>query len=740
MRTFIKTLFRGRVRREARRNRCLGCESLEHRSLLAGDVGQPATSFTPDVMPAVIGSLPAPSHSDDTGHATVFSHSTDGDSSTVKPLSLVALSLTNTSVSENAPAGTIVGRLTTASPNVESFVYALVAGAGDGANNFFRIEGDNLVTTATLDYESLNRSIGTGALQSPLPVRVESRGSIGSVIEQSFSIQVLDVNEMPTDILLSTTEIQSHAPTPTLVGALTTLDEDFNFRITIAPPPAIFSYTLVAGEGDTHNALFQVVRDEFADADELFAKVPLRVGNYSLRIRSYDHGLFLEKPFTVAAVEKTGGVVLREDSDGFLRANGNVITFNGNPVPAANDSWSFLAAETIAGVNTLVLRHTSGFLHLWRLDGTWNMATAEGWYAPGSAGFATTENDFQMDFDGDTVVGNPSIEIVGNVRLDRGSDGLLRANGSLVRFNGTPVLADLANWTFLAAEMVDGINTIVLRHDSHFLHLWRLDISWNVVAGEGWLAPGSAESFKVEVEFGMDFDGDQITGSPVIENKGTTTLSRDRDGFLLANGTVVRFRGTPVSASNPDWEFLAAEPQGANTLVLRHRSGFLHLWRLDDSWNFLFGHEWHEPGSYSFQGIEKCFSMDFDGDAIVGNPILEAEGAVTLSRDQNGFLRANGTPIRFGGHHVEAVNADWKFLAAEVINGINTMVLLHVSDRAHLWRLDSAWNVVEGEGWHARGSAGFTATEEAFGMHWHGLEVHYSCVVIIDFFSPFPPT
>jgi hypothetical protein len=59
----------------------------------------------------------------------------------------------------------------------------------------------------------------------------------------------------------------------------------------------------------------------------------------------------------------------------------------------------------IGGVNSMVLRHASGFLHIWRLDLVWNFVSSEGWYAPGTVGFAMTEAAFGMDFDGNGVIG-----------------------------------------------------------------------------------------------------------------------------------------------------------------------------------------------------------------------------------------------------------------------------------------------------------------------------------------------
>jgi hypothetical protein len=320
-------------------------------------------------------------------------------------------------------------------------------------------------------------------------------------------------------------------------------------------------------------------------------------------------------------IEAVGNVTLAINANGQLTANGTLIRFDGNPVSATNASWTFLAAETIGGVNTLVLRHTSGFLHLWLLDASWNFVAGEGWYGPTTSGFYATEVDFGMDFNGDGIVGSPltPIESRGSVKLARDTAGFLRANGTAIRFNGGQVRAENDTWSFLAAETISGVNTLVLRHGNGFLHLWHLDSSWNFETGVGWYTPGSTAFYATEVDFGMDFGGDGVVGNPVIESVGSVTLSRDANGFLQANGTLVRFSGSPVSVANSSWAFLAADViGGVNSMVLRHSSGFLHVWRLDLVWNFVSGEGWYAPGTVGFAMTEADFGMDFDGNGVVG--------------------------------------------------------------------------------------------------------------------------
>ena len=62
-------------------------------------------------------------------------------------------------------------------------------------------------------------------------------------------ITVIDVNEAPTDISLSSSTIAENAATNTPVGTMSTADPDAGNS---------FTYTLVAGSGDADNAAFNI--------------------------------------------------------------------------------------------------------------------------------------------------------------------------------------------------------------------------------------------------------------------------------------------------------------------------------------------------------------------------------------------------------------------------------------------------------------------------------------------------
>jgi hypothetical protein len=97
------------------------------------------------------------------------------------------IALSNSSVAEEQPAGTIVGTLSTTDPDAgDTFTYALVAGPD---NTPFAIDGDKLKTTFVFDYEAM-----TG---DSYIVVISTTDQGGKWYEKQFTIAVTNVNETP---------------------------------------------------------------------------------------------------------------------------------------------------------------------------------------------------------------------------------------------------------------------------------------------------------------------------------------------------------------------------------------------------------------------------------------------------------------------------------------------------------------------------------------------------------------
>ncbi len=107
----------------------------------------------------------------------------------VKPGAPTSVSIVNTILYENQPAGTISGELgsTSDDPNA-TFTYTLTSGTGATDNGNFSIIGNQLKTAGSLDYEA----------KQQYQIRVKSTTQHGFSLEQIFTVQLSDVNEAPT--------------------------------------------------------------------------------------------------------------------------------------------------------------------------------------------------------------------------------------------------------------------------------------------------------------------------------------------------------------------------------------------------------------------------------------------------------------------------------------------------------------------------------------------------------------
>ena len=179
------------------------------------------------------------------------------------------LLLSNNSISENQAIGKTVGNFTTTDPDTgNTFTYSLVTGNGDTDNSLFTIENNQLKANAQFDFETKNS----------YSVRVKTTDQGGLSYEKPFTIAVTNVNETPTDILLTKKPVSGNLPIGTLLGNFSSVDPDAD---------NIFTYSLVPGLGDTNNNHF-TIDDNQLKTNALFdTKDPF---NYNIRVKTTDQG------------------------------------------------------------------------------------------------------------------------------------------------------------------------------------------------------------------------------------------------------------------------------------------------------------------------------------------------------------------------------------------------------------------------------------------------------------------
>lgn len=190
-----------------------------------------------------------------------------------------ALDTPQASVAENISADSVVAELSGSDPNPgDALRYVLVPGTGSGGNGLFWIEGNQLKTKASFDYETKK--------YYNVRVRVIDGGGLWS--EQTFRVDVGDVNEAPAAVALTRNSVVENQPAGAVVGTLTGSDPDAG---------DVLTYSLTTGTGALDNAQFQIVGNELRTA-AVFEHASKDA--YSIRVKVTDAaGLSYKQVFTV---------------------------------------------------------------------------------------------------------------------------------------------------------------------------------------------------------------------------------------------------------------------------------------------------------------------------------------------------------------------------------------------------------------------------------------------------------
>ncbi|MDA0196625.1 MAG: cadherin domain-containing protein [Bacteroidetes bacterium] len=156
------------------------------------------------------------------------------------------IQLTNTDVDEKSAIGTVVGDFSsTDSDPTDSHTYSLVSGEGDTDNASFNIFG-NLRTSAVFDFET----------KSSYSIRVQSNDGNGGLFSKEMIITINDINDDPTDVDLSITNVNENLAAGSTVGTLTSVDQD-----------AGDSHTYSLKVGNTDNDSFTISGDQLLTAE-----------------------------------------------------------------------------------------------------------------------------------------------------------------------------------------------------------------------------------------------------------------------------------------------------------------------------------------------------------------------------------------------------------------------------------------------------------------------------------------
>lgn len=196
------------------------------------------------------------------------------------------LTLTNSTIEENNPQETVVGEIQVVDEDLdESYSFRFVSNADFPDNTSFRIFGNQLRSMVPFDHE----------LKNTFSVKLEGRSSVnGATIEETFSIDVLDANDLPTGLVLSNNVVPSGESSGFAVGDFSAQDQDND----------ILAYDLTSGNGDDDNLSFTIIGTQLVTSDLTdFNTQEL----YRILVEASDgKGGFTVSPFEVTVEEVLG--------------------------------------------------------------------------------------------------------------------------------------------------------------------------------------------------------------------------------------------------------------------------------------------------------------------------------------------------------------------------------------------------------------------------------------------------
>jgi hypothetical protein len=197
----------------------------------------------------------------------------------------VALTNTRTSIAENTSTA---ARIKVADVMITDDALGSEAITLSGADaSSFEVDGPAIYLKAgvTLDYEIKSSYSVT--------VSVADNSLTGSTSQvAAYTLGISNVNEAPSQIVLSAFTVAENSPIGTVVGVLSTTDVDAGDS---------FAYTLVSGTGSTGNASFMIDGNSIKTAAVLNFESQ---SAHSLRVRSTDSGgLFAERAFGITVTD-----------------------------------------------------------------------------------------------------------------------------------------------------------------------------------------------------------------------------------------------------------------------------------------------------------------------------------------------------------------------------------------------------------------------------------------------------
>lgn len=259
--------------------------------------------------------------------------------------------LDNDQVSENMPIGSFITLLGTVDANEDVASFELVSGEGSDDNALFGVffaGGTKKSTQTTSQFGLYTNAVFDFETKNSYKVRLRADDGFGGVFEKAVEIFVSDVNEMPSDVVLSSDTIQEGKSVGTVIGTFSTIDVDANDTHT---------YMLSPGETPNDNAKF-TIDGNVLKSNEIFDFETKN--SYTILVKSVDAGgnmFFREFTIRVMNVVETGiaDVKLQYNLNIYPNPTSDFVTISGSMKTNATAKLSLMDAfgRTIQQLETV---------------------------------------------------------------------------------------------------------------------------------------------------------------------------------------------------------------------------------------------------------------------------------------------------------------------------------------------------------------------------------------------------
>jgi Ca2+-binding RTX toxin-like protein len=503
----------------------------------------------------------------------------DNNNATYEQIDSVLLSGYNTytpntfiskaNINENVLPASIIGTLSSVSPALNNtFSYSLTTGAGSENNDKFTINGNQLQINESPDFEA----------QSSYSIRVKTIDRAGLIGEKQLSIGINDLNEAPSQLTISSNQIDTNSSSGSTVGKLSVTDPDTKDNLT---------YSLIAGTGSTDNDSFRIENNRLRINNSPNAAIK---SSYAVRVKATDiGGLSTEQTFDINVNPLKPAKTLRNDfsndekSDILWRnVDGEVYIYqlNGFDISAEASLGRVSTVWQIAGTgdftgdgksDILWRNTTTGAAYVWQMDG--NTKTNEGQ-------IRIVSSDWQIsgtgDFDGD---GKSDILWRNN---NSGAVYIYQMNGLTTVGSEGGVRTVSNDWKIVSTGDFNGDN----KSDILWRNLKTGEINIYLMDGKAVTAEGTIKTVSSDLAIkGVDdFNGDGK--SDILWRNSATGQSYiyQMDGLNIAQESSIGEPYTSAENKQSYWNIVGAGDYNGDSkadILWRHNDGTAYIWNMD---------------------------------------------------------------------------------------------------------------------------------------------------------------